>query len=133
MKSDSSKTILLIEDERDISLLAQYTLESAGYRVLAASNGREGLELVKNNGVIRLIILDIMMPVMDGYQVLDRLKSDPAVKEIPVLVFSAMAQGKDVEKGFEHGAAGYITKPFEADRMLREVSRFLSPNGEPEK
>lgn len=120
------KTILLMEDEIDICLLAQFTLESAGYKVISANNGEEGLELLEKNNPIDLIILDIMMPGMDGYQVLKLLKSDPRKKDIPVLIFSAMVQEKEVEKGYRLGAEGYIKKPFDAERMISEIDRFLS-------
>jgi len=115
-----------MEDEIDICLLAQFTLESAGYKVISANNGEEGLELLEKNNPIDLIILDIMMPGMDGYQVLKLLKSDPRKKDIPVLIFSAMVQEKEVEKGYRLGAEGYIKKPFDAERMISEIDRFLS-------
>lgn len=115
-----------MEDEADISLLAQFTLESADFKVLVANNGKEGLELLESESAINLIILDIMMPGMDGYEVLKRLKSDPEKKGIPVLIFSAMVQEKEVEKGYKLGADGYIKKPFDAKLMISEVERFLS-------
>lgn len=115
-----------MEDETDIALLAQFTLESAGFKVFTANNGKDGLDLLEENASIHLIILDIMMPGMDGYEVLKRLKSDPEKKEIPVLIFSAMVQEKEVEKGYKLGADGYIKKPFEAGLMIDEVERFLS-------
>ncbi len=115
-----------MEDEIDISLLAQFTLESAGFKVLVAYNGKDGLELLEGESAIDLIILDIMMPGMDGYEVLKRLKSDPEKKGIPVLIFSAMVQEREVEKGYQLGADGYIKKPFDAKLMITEVERFLS-------
>jgi CheY-like chemotaxis protein len=126
----TNRTILLMEDEADISLLAQFTLESAGFKVLVANNGNEGLGLLESEGAINLIILDIMMPGMDGYEVLKRLKSDPVKKDIPVLIFSAMVQEKEVEKGYQLGAEGYIKKPFDAKLMISEVERFLSKRKE---
>lgn len=123
------KTILLIEDERDIALLVRFTLENAGYRVLQADSGALGLEMADREAEITLIILDIMMPGMDGYEVLARLKSDPAHREIPVAIFSAMVQDREQERAFRLGAAGFIRKPFDGEEMIREVARLL-PNGD---
>jgi two-component system alkaline phosphatase synthesis response regulator PhoP len=117
-----------MEDEIDISFLAKFTLESNGYEVLTASNGQIGLDLVEKNQSINLIILDIMMPGMDGYQVLEKLKNDFGKKDIPVLIFSAMVQEKEIEKGYRLGASGYIKKPFDAENLLVEVERFLKEN-----
>jgi two-component system phosphate regulon response regulator PhoB len=127
------RTILLIEDERDIALLVRFTLENAGYRVLQAVTGSEGLQIAERESDIGLIILDIMMPGMDGYEVLRRFKSDPVRREIPVLIFSAMVQDRERDQAFRLGAAGFIRKPFDAAQMVREVERLL-PNGRtPEK
>ncbi len=122
----SPPRIILIEDEPDISLLASFTLDTLGYEVLTAENGENGLELVKNSLPVSLIILDIMMPGIDGYQVLERLKADPDYRDIPVLIFSAMAQENEVRRGYSLGAAGYVKKPFDADQMIAEVERFFS-------
>jgi len=118
--------IILIEDEPDISLLASFTLDTLGYEVLSADNGENGLELVEKSLPVSLIILDIMMPGIDGYQVLERLKADPDYKDIPVLIFSAMAQESEVRRGYSLGAAGYVKKPFDAEQMITEVERFFS-------
>jgi len=120
------KSILLMEDESDISLLARFTLESAGYEVLTAGSGIEGFEILKRKGITDLIILDVMMPGMDGYRVLERLKADEELRQIPVLIFSALVQKKEVEKGYNLGAVGYIKKPFDAEIMVEEVNRALS-------
>jgi len=121
-------TILLMEDETDIAFLAKFTLESNGYEVFTANDGQSGLELVEKNPSIDLIILDIMMPGMDGYQVLEKLKTDPGKKDIPVLIFSAMVQEKEIEKGYRLGASGYIKKPFDAEYLVGEVDRFFQDN-----
>ena len=70
------------------------------------------------------------MPGMDGYRVLERLKAEPHLKDIPVLIFSALVQKKEIEKGYRLGAVGYIKKPFDAERMITEVKRVLSNGGE---
>ena len=121
-----AKKILSMEDEADISLLAQFTLQSAGYDVRTAGSGIEGFEILKQNGSTDLIILDVMMPGMDGYRVLEKLKSDRGLKDIPVLIFSALVQKKEVEKGYRLGAIGYIKKPFDAENMIHEVERGVS-------
>ncbi len=117
-----------MEDETDISFLAKFTLESNGYEVLTAGNGQMGLDLLEQSRSIDLIILDIMMPGMDGYQILEKLKTDPDKKDIPVLIFSAMVQEKEIEKGYRLGAIGYIKKPFDAENLVEEVERFFREN-----
>lgn len=118
-------TILIIEDNEDINLLTKATLASKGHNVLCAFNGKEGIKLAQNNDV-DFIILDVMMPDMDGYEVLSILKGNDNTKKIPVAFFSARTQKEEIEKGLSFGAIKYFRKPFDPIELLSEVDEILS-------
>ena len=120
-----SKTILLIDDEIDIRKLTKIVLEGAGYKVTTAFRGKRGIKKAKK-GKIDLIILDVMMPDMDGYEVIKNLNQDKATKNIPVVFFSAKTQKKEIEKGLSLGARGYLTKPFDPEEFPQKIRKFIS-------
>lgn len=115
-----SRKILIIEDDHDIRETYRQLLELEGYEVVTASNGKEGLELLKRMGRPSLILLDLMMPVMNGWEFLAAQKGDQALANIPVVVVTAA--GKDKEKSVE--AAGYIKKPVELQSLLDTVKQY---------
>lgn len=118
-------TILIIEDNEDINLLTKATLASRGHNVLCAFNGKEGINLAQNNKV-HFIILDVMMPDMDGYEVLSVLKSNESTRKIPVAFFSARTQQEEIDKGLSFGAIKYFRKPFDPIQLISEVDEILS-------
>jgi len=105
------KTILFVEDEVDHIVLLQTRLEAAGYEFLSATDGEEGLKIALDKKP-DLILLDIVMPKMNGYEVLEQVKSDPALRHIPVIVISAVDNLDSVIKCIEMGAEDYLFKPF---------------------
>ncbi len=119
-----TKKIVLAEDEPQIARLVEYKLKKAGYHVICKGNGEEALEAIKAEKP-DLILLDIMMPIMDGYEVLKRVKEDENLKNIPVVMLTARTQERDVVKGIELGAEDYITKPFHPAELLARVKRIL--------
>ena len=119
-----SKKIVLAEDEPQIARLIEFKLKKEGYSVTWKENGEEALKAIKADKP-DLILLDIMMPVMDGYEVLRRLKEDENLTDIPVIMLTARAQEKDVVKGIDLGAEDYITKPFHPAELLARVKRIL--------
>ena len=119
-----TKKIVLAEDEPQIARLIEFKLKKEGYEVTWKENGEEALKAIKANKP-DLILLDIMMPVMDGYEVLRRLKEDENLKSIPVIMLTARAQERDVVKGIDMGAEDYITKPFHPAELLARVKRIL--------
>lgn len=123
-----SKKIVLAEDEPQIARLIEFKLKKEGYSVTWKENGEEALKAIKADKP-DLILLDIMMPVMDGYEVLRRLKEDENLKSIPVVMLTARAQEKDVVKGIDMGAEDYITKPFHPAELLARVKRILGKPG----
>lgn len=119
-----TKKIVLAEDEPQIARLIEFKLKKEGYEVTWKENGEEALKAIKADKP-DLILLDIMMPVMDGYEVLRRLKEDENLKSIPVIMLTARAQERDVVKGIDMGAEDYITKPFHPAELLARVKRIL--------
>jgi DNA-binding response OmpR family regulator len=99
-------------------------LEAAGYQVVSASNGQEGLDKARSERP-DLILLDVMMPIMDGYQVCRMLKYDDEFKNIPIIMLTARGQEKDKKTGIDVGADDYCTKPFNSTDLMSRVQKFL--------
>ena len=121
------RKILVIEDDRAISELLVHMLVGHEYNVAAAYNGAEGLSKAKNFGP-ELIILDINMPLMDGWQLLQALKSSPKTGSISIIMCTEHSLMKEVEQALSLGACGYITKPFATERVLSKVMDVLGPD-----
>jgi CheY-like chemotaxis protein len=119
-----AKTILVADDDPDILNIVAVSLETQGYVVLKAANGREAVDQAKENHP-DLILLDMMMPIMSGYEAVAQLKSDPATAEIPVIGLSAKAMATDIELASGIGIDGYITKPFRIAQVLSVVEGYL--------
>jgi two-component system alkaline phosphatase synthesis response regulator PhoP len=118
------KRILIADDEEDVVTTLQFTLEKEGYHCLTAYDGKEALDKAKRENP-DLILLDIMMPKMNGYEVARLLKFDERYKHIPIVMLTARTQEKDKEVGHETGADMYITKPFEMDDLVSTVHNIL--------
>jgi len=116
--------VLLAEDDPDIRLVSRLSLKKAGFRVTATSNGRELLEKLGDDRP-DVILLDYMMPDMDGAEACRRLKADPATRDIPVIFVTAKSQGFVVDQAAALGAAGYIVKPYDALKLGEEIKRIL--------
>jgi CheY-like chemotaxis protein len=119
------KRILVAEDDLDIARLVQFQLQFSGYSVTLAPDGSEALKAAKNEPP-DLILVDWMMPVMDGLQTVKALKSDPDLKHIPVILMTARAQGHDIQAGVNAGAAAYLVKPFPLDQLIAKIAEVLS-------
>jgi DNA-binding response OmpR family regulator len=123
----NKKRILLVDDEKDLVETVTFRLEAMGYEVIPAYDGQEGLDKAKKQKP-DLIILDLMLPKMDGYKVCRLLKFDEKYKHIPILMFTARAQEADKKTGQEVGADDYITKPFEPQALLAKIKELLKSN-----
>lgn len=117
--------ILIIDDEKLIVKATSLVIRLSGYEVLTAYNGEEGLKIVQEMKP-DLILLDIMMPGMDGWQVLSRLQANEETRGIPVIVFTAKEYLKGKQKSLEAGAVDYISKPFEADELMDAIARGIN-------
>jgi len=121
--------ILAVDDEKHIVRLVQITLEKEGYELVTASTGREALEKVASEKP-DLVVMDVMMPEMDGLEALAKMKSDPATASIPVIMLTAKAQDSDVFRGWQSGADLYLTKPFNPAELVTFVKRIFSDDEE---
>lgn len=120
-----NKTVLLVEDERNLLKMydRKFTLE--GFRVLKAENGKQALEIVKTEKP-SVILLDIIMPELDGFQVLERLESNPETKDIPVILLTNLNQETDIARGMNLGAKDFLVKAnFEPDEVVEKVKRMI--------
>ena len=118
------KKILIVDDEQDIVESLKFVLETADFTCYCAYNGEDGLRLAKEL-VPDLIILDVMMPKINGFKISRLLKYDAKYKNIPILMVTARTQEKDKLIGEETGADEYITKPFELDEVVKKVEQYL--------
>ena len=116
--------ILVIEDEPHISNLVKFILERNGFGVLQAFVGQEGLDMAKREKP-DLIILDVMMPNMDGFEVAKKLTKMKETKNIPIIMLSSAAQFKDKIRGIESGAIDYLTKPFDKEELVAMVKEYI--------
>ena len=119
------KKILLVDDERDLVETMTFQLEAAGYEVISAYDGLEGLSKAKKEKV-DLMILDLMLPKMDGYKVCALLKKDSRYSNIPIMLFSARAQASDLKMGEEVNADAYVVKPFDSKALLVKIKELIS-------
>lgn len=118
------KKILIVDDEQDIVESLKFVLEGNDYTCYCAYNGEDGLKLAKEL-MPDLIILDVMMPRINGYKISRLLKFDSKYKDIPILMVTARSQEEDKLIGEETGADEYITKPFDLDEVLQTVNKYL--------
>lgn len=114
--------VLVIDDEPDVLLLCRVNLQHAGHQVTETLDGAEGVSLARRADVV---VLDLMLPQMDGYEVLEALHADPATRDLPVIVLTAKAQVSEHSRSLAGGAVGFMTKPFAPDDLVRHLERVL--------
>jgi two-component system, cell cycle response regulator DivK len=119
-----SKTILVVEDQEDNRQILRDLLSANDYDMLEAENGEEALAAVKKQRP-DLILMDIQLPVLDGYEATRRLKADPATKPIPIIVVTSYALSGDETKARESGCDAYVTKPYSPRALLAKIKEFL--------
>ncbi len=117
--------ILVVDDAVHIRKILQFSLVKKGYKVVLAPNGHKALDIAMGPGPPDLILLDVMMPQMDGYAVIQQLKTHPDARYIPVILLSAKGQKKDIVKGLEAGADDYITKPFNFEAIHDKIRQLI--------
>ncbi len=118
------KRILVVDDDENILSLEKTILEQKGFAVTTAGGGTEALKVLAD-GAFDLILLDVMMPEIDGFTVCRKIKEDPRLKDIPVIFLTAKGGGEALAEGFESGAVMYINKPFTANKLLTIVNTML--------
>ena len=123
----STQTVLIIEDEPSLVEVLSYNLEKEGFEVLTANNGRDGLERARS-ALPDLVILDLMLPLVDGLQVCSQLRSDPKTQNIRVLMLTARSEETDEVVGFNVGADDYVSKPFKVRPLIHRIKALLRRN-----
>ncbi len=127
-ESAEQLTLLMIDDEAQARKLGKLLLEREGYKVLTAANGEEGLILAKVERP-NVILLDVMMPKMNGHETLKRLKADEDTQQIPVIIITARGTEHDIANSFKLGAVAHLEKPYETSMLLRQLAVALQLSG----
>ncbi len=128
--TDSKKTVLVVEDEEDILALLHFNLIKAGYDVICATCGEEGLNSVTEHKP-DMVLLDLMLPGIDGLEICRRLRTQESTKDTPIIMLTAKGEESDVVKGLELGADDYVTKPFSIKVLLARVNTVIRRRNEP--
>ncbi|MDT8301025.1 MAG: response regulator [Sedimentisphaerales bacterium] len=123
-KSDKAK-ILIVDDEIDCVSIVQCRLEWCHYDVITATNGKEGLEKAASEKP-DLILLDTNMPVINGHEMLERMRNDQAIKDTPVIMVTALCDAKDIDMATSLGISDYVTKPIDFEKLIEKISNILS-------
>jgi DNA-binding response OmpR family regulator len=119
--------VIIADDELRLRKVVALHLKKSGIDVIEVSNGKEALNMAKEE-MPHVIVLDVMMPELNGLETLKALKSDNSLKDIPVIMLSAKAGGEDIKKGLELGASAYLTKPFSPKQLLEEINKVSLKN-----
>jgi two-component system, OmpR family, alkaline phosphatase synthesis response regulator PhoP len=120
----AKEKVLVVDDERPVVMVIETNLKIAGYQVLTAYNGRDALEKIREEQPA-CVLLDVMMPEMNGWEVLRTIRSDSRIERTQVIMLTAMADDSDITKGYELGVDHYLTKPFEPEELLEFVERVI--------
>ena len=118
------KKILIVDDEPNIVMSLEYTFKKNNFEVFIARDGQEALEILKNQ-IPDVIILDVMMPMVDGYATLEQIKKDERLKHCKVIFLTAKNKEKDIEKGLSLGANLYVLKPFSVKKLVEQVQGLI--------
>lgn len=121
----SDVQILIVEDQKEVASFEALLMKYAGYSARRATNGKEALQMIADGFLPDLILLDIMMPEMDGYQFLEELYKEESRTPIPVIMLTALDSAPNVMMALKRGASAYLTKPIDGDRLLQKVQELL--------
>ena len=125
-RNDGPAHVLLLEDDDSLRRLLTHKLESSGYETTALSDGRECWAFLNDEEPPDLVLLDVMVPGLDGFRLLGRIRNDDRLEDVPVIVLTARGREEDIVKGFDLGADDYVTKPFSPATLVARVRRLLS-------
>jgi CheY-like chemotaxis protein len=117
--------VLVVDDEPNILMSLEFLMKKKGYEVFIARNGGEALEIIRKQ-LPQVVVLDIMMPEVDGYEVCELVKSDSSLQHIKVIFLTAKSKESDIEKGYRLGADLYLTKPFSTRKLMQHIGEFLN-------
>lgn len=120
----NSKILIVDDDSRNIFALTA-VLKAKGYQCLAATGGQQGLDILAADKDITVVLMDMMMPDMDGYEAMHRMSKQPSLKDIPVIAVTAQAMMGDKERCLNAGAVGYISKPINVEELIRLLDQYI--------
>jgi two-component system KDP operon response regulator KdpE len=121
--------VLIVDDDPMVTRLVRINLELENFEVVEAWDGKTALDIIKNQ-TPDLLLLDIMMPQMDGWEILKKIREDPAVKDLPIVALTAKVQDEDIARGWRMGADGYIVKPFNPVSLAETLRQILATTPE---
>lgn len=121
-----NKILIIDDDNRNIFAL-RAVLRAKGYHCVSATGGEEGLDLLRRDKSIAVVLMDMMMPGMDGYQAMAQMEKQPDLKDIPVIAVTAQAMLGDRERCLNAGAVGYVSKPINVDELTKLLTQFINP------
>ncbi len=119
------KVILIVEDSPTTRKFISFSLAAKGFEVISVADGMEALERLPKEKV-SLIITDLNMPNMDGFELIKSIRANPEMNDIPIIILSSLAGSEEIEKGIHYGADSYLVKPFDSQKILYEVSKYLN-------
>jgi len=120
-KDDLSGQILVVEDDEDTRTLLEFLIKRAGFGVVSAVDGEHAVKQIELMAAPALIVLDVMMPFLDGFDILTRVRSQPGWQQVPVLILTAQDRKENIDRGFELGITDYIIKPFRPDELIKRI------------
>jgi DNA-binding response OmpR family regulator len=128
--SETTRKVLIVDDEPNIVTALEFLLKRSGYDVLLATNGAEALERVESDRP-DVVLMDVMMPIKSGFEVCQRMRERPELAQIKIVMLSAKGSEAEVSKGLSLGADLYITKPFSTQELVATINRLFEPGGTP--
>ena len=123
---ENNYSILIIDDDEDTRALLEFILGRAGFNVKLARHGQQALEIIDSSSPPDLVLLDVLMPYHDGFEVLERIKQKPGWQEVPVMMLTSKDDEEDIVKGFREGVTDYITKPFKPAELVIRLKRAVT-------
>lgn len=127
----TGKTVLVVDDEEHLRMISSRLMEFRGHRALVAENGQQAVDILSGGQKVDLVIMDVRMPVLDGFEALIRIRNDLKMRDLPVVMLTAQRSDQDLMTGYGVGADYYLTKPFKYEQLERVVDYFvgdLSPD-----
>ncbi|RZL50428.1 MAG: response regulator [Pedobacter sp.] len=124
MQVKTKKILIIDDDNRNIFALTA-VLKAKKYSCLSASSAQQGFEILANDPEVGVVLMDMMMPDMDGYQAMQKMKNHPSMKAIPVIAVTAQAMVGDRERCLNAGAAGYVSKPVNVDELVHQLNNYI--------
>lgn len=122
---DQHKVILIVDDDQRNIFALRLTLKAKGYQVLSSTSAGEAMEILEANKGVALILMDMMMPEIDGYEAIQLIRNSSFMGKIPVIAVTAQAMSGDREKCLEAGAQSYVSKPIDVDKLMGEIERLI--------